>query len=48
MLEDRYVTYYVYILTTKNNTVLYTGVTRDLIFDKNPHWVDRNNQIIGE
>ena len=23
--------YYVYILTNKNNTVLYTGVTRDLI-----------------
>ena len=24
-------TYYVYILTNKHNTVLYTGVTRDLI-----------------
>ena len=24
-------TYYVYILTNKNQTVLYTGVTRDLI-----------------
>ena len=24
-------TYYVYILTNKNHTVLYTGVTRDLI-----------------
>ena len=23
--------YYVYILTNKNNTVLYTGVTRDLV-----------------
>ncbi|MCA1742755.1 MAG: GIY-YIG nuclease family protein [Desulfovibrionales bacterium] len=22
--------YYIYILTNKNNTVLYTGVTRDL------------------
>ena len=31
MLEDRYVSYYVYILTNKNHTVLYTGVTRDLI-----------------
>ena len=31
MLEDRYVNYYVYILTNKNNTVLYTGVTRNLI-----------------
>ena len=30
-LEDRCVTYYVYILTNKHNTVLYTGVTRDLI-----------------
>ena len=24
--------YYIYILTNKNNTVLYTGVTRDLFF----------------
>ena len=31
ILEDRYVTYYVYILTNKNKTVLYTGVTSDLI-----------------
>ena len=101
-LEDRYVTYYVYILTNKNKTVLYTGVTRDLvrrvyehkthadpnsftakykidrlvyfeetsdveaaierekqikswsrdrktdlIFEKNPHWVDLYNQILG-
>ena len=30
-LEDRCVTYYVYILTNKHNTVLYTGVTKDLI-----------------
>ena len=30
-LKDRYVTYYVYILTNKHNTVLYTGVTKDLI-----------------
>ena len=29
--EDRDVQYYVYILTNKNHTVLYTGVTRDLI-----------------
>ena len=102
MLEDRYVTYYVYILTNKHKTVLYTGVTRDLvrrvyehkthadpnsftakykidrlvyfeetsdvkaaierekqikgwsrdrktdlIFEKNPHWVDLYNQILG-
>ena len=95
-------TYYVYILTNKYNTVLYTGVTRDLIrrvyehkthadpnsftakykvtklvyfeetsdikvaiegekqikswsrdrktdliFEKNPHWVDRYNQLLG-
>ena len=94
--------YYVYILTNKNHTVLYTGVTRDLIrrvyehithadpksfaskynvdklvyfevtndikaaierekqikswsrnrktdliFEKNPHWVDLYNQILG-
>ena len=31
MLEDRCVNYYVYILTNKNKTVLYTGVTSDLI-----------------
>ncbi len=31
MSEDRYVNYYVYILTNKNHTVLYTGVTKDLI-----------------
>ena len=31
MWEDRYVQYYVYILTNKNHTVLYTGVTSDLI-----------------
>ena len=30
-LEDRYMMYYVYILTNKHNTVLYTGVTKDLI-----------------
>ena len=102
MLEDRYVSYYVYILTNKNHTVLYTGVTNhlirrvyehknhldpksftskykvdklvyfeetsdvraaierekqikswprdrktDLIFEKNPHWVDLYNQILG-
>ena len=94
--------YYVYILTNKNNTVLYTGVTRDLIrrvyehknhadqnsftskykvnklvyfeetndvnaaierekqikswsrskkteliFERNPHWVDLYNKIVG-
>ena len=94
--------YYVYILTNKHNTVLYTGVTRDLvrrvyehkhhldkdsftakykvdklvyfeetshinaaierkkqikswsrdrktdlIFQKNPHWVDLYNRILG-
>ena len=94
--------YYVYILTNKNKTVLYTGVTNDLIrrvyehktpadpkslasnykvdrlvyfevtnditvaierekqikswsrdrktdliFEKNPHWVDLYNQILG-
>ena len=26
-----FMTYYVYILTTRNNTVLYTGVTSDLL-----------------
>ena len=31
ILEDRCVNYYVYILTNKNHTVLYTGVTRDLV-----------------
>ena len=31
MLEDRCVSYYVYILTNKNQTVLYTGVTKNLI-----------------
>ena len=95
-------TYYVYILTNKYNTVLYTGVTKDLIrrvyehknhldeksftaqykvtklvyfeettdvkaaierekqikswsrdrktdliFEKNPHWVDLYNQLLG-
>ena len=30
-LEDRCVNYYVYILTNKNKTVLYTGVTKDLV-----------------
>ena len=94
--------YYVYILTNKNHTVLYTGVTRDLIcwvyehkihadpnsfiakyktdklvyfeetndinaaiqrekqikswsrqrktdliFEKNPHWVDLYNRLLG-
>ena len=94
--------YYVYILTNKNNNVLYTGITRDLIrrvyehkshvdnnsftakykvdrlvyyeetsdvkaaierekqikswsrsrkvgliFEKNPHWVDLYNQLLG-
>lgn len=29
--------YYVYILTNKNNTVLYTGVTSDLIRRLNEH-----------
>ena len=31
MLEDKSMNYYVYILTNRNKTVLYTGVTRDLI-----------------
>ena len=60
--------YYVYILTNKHKTVLYTGVTNDikaaierekqikswsrnrktdLIFEKNPQWVDLYNQILG-
>ena len=100
--DDRKVQYYVYILTNKHHTVLYTGVTRDLIrrvyehrthadpksftakykvtklvyfeettdinaaierekqikgwsrdrktdliFEKNPHWVDLYNQLLG-
>ena len=102
MLEDRSMHYYVYILTNKHKTVLYTGVTKDLvrrvyehrnhadpnsftakykvdrlvyfeettdvkaaierekqikswsrdrktslIFDKNPHWVDLYDRILG-
>lgn len=31
MIEVRKVTYYVYLLTNKRNTVLYTGVTKDLV-----------------
>ena len=31
MYEDNKLHYYVYILTNKNHTVLYTGVTNDLI-----------------
>jgi len=29
-VQDRPHNYFVYIMTTKNNTVLYTGVTNDL------------------
>ena len=31
MGEDEHLSYYVYILTNKNHTVLYTGVTSDLV-----------------
>jgi putative endonuclease len=36
--------YYVYILTTQNNTVLYTGVTNDLIQRTYQH---KNNLVKG-
>ena len=38
-------TYYVYLLTNKNNNVLYTGVTRDLIrrVYEHKHHLDPNS-----
>jgi putative endonuclease len=35
---------YVYILTNKNHTVLYTGVTSDLV---NRVWQHKNRQVKG-
>jgi putative endonuclease len=34
--------YYIYILTNKNNTVLYTGVTNDLVRRCNEHKIKLN------
>ena len=40
--------YFVYIMTNKNNTVLYTGVTNNIIINKsNNEWKDLWDDIKG-